>query len=125
MVRGSIARTTIVTLDGEFDLAERGRMDDAFHAALESPLIVLDCERTRYIDSTALGCILRARKAAVAKGSEMIVVAPSPNIRHLFEVCGLAEVVDIRESLADIDGEQLASGGSFIQRIELVSQIPD
>jgi anti-anti-sigma factor len=119
------AGTTIVSLDGSFDLAQRGKMSDAFSAALGSHLIVVDCLRATYLDSTALGCILRLRREAIENHRELVVVASSSRVKRLFELCGLAQFVEMRASVEEIGGERIAGNGSYVQWIDLVSDFSD
>jgi anti-anti-sigma factor len=118
------AGATIVSLDGSFDMAESARMHDAFSAALASPLVVIDFQRATYIDSTALGCVLRLRREAIERHRQLVLVAASSRVRRLFEISGLAGAVEMAASLEDIGCERLTAGGS-VQRINLISEFSD
>jgi anti-anti-sigma factor len=116
-----VTGTTIVSLDGSFDMAQRTRMIDAFSAALASPLVVVDFERATYIDSTALGCVLRLRREALEKHRQLVLVASSSRVRRLLEISGLANAVEMKASIEEIGCERLGAGGT-VQHIDLFSE---
>lgn len=45
----------VIALEGEFDIAERVRLLDAFAVTTSSPLVVIDFEKTRYIRFNGAG----------------------------------------------------------------------
>ena len=124
MIENGPAGTTIVALDGEFDIAQRERMNDAFGAALDSALIVLDLKRTKYFDSVALGCIMRLKKNAADRGGALVIVGASDFAKRVFRITKFDQQVEIRNSLGDIDASRIPLRGG-IQRIELVAKSLD
>ena len=59
--------------------------------------LIVDMLRTRYIDGTGIGEIVRARNLAAAAGKKVIVlVTKSSQIERLFQVVHLFEILDIR-----------------------------
>jgi anti-sigma B factor antagonist len=119
MVEPQRAAATVISLDGEFDFASRERLNDAFSAALRSPLIVVDLGLATYIDSTVLGCLLGLSKAATEAGSTFVIVGASAFARRLFTVTALEKVFDIRNTLRDAIPTEAANLGS-IERIRIV-----
>ena len=115
-----IAGTTVVALDGEFDLTQRTRLDDAFAAALGSSLIVLDLERTRYFDSTVLSCLVQLQTTVHDHGGQLILVNAPDAMLRLLESCGLLALLDVRDSMRDVETERTARGGGM-RRIELIA----
>jgi len=125
MFDSNVLATSVVALNGDFDLADRSRMDNAFGAALDSSsTILLDLERTGYIGATALNCMVRLHKTAIAKGRSMVVVGPSAFALRLFKISALDRVLRIRGPLNDAEYEQVMGLGGF-ERIELEAQIHD
>jgi anti-sigma B factor antagonist len=93
---------TILALDGDFDLAQRSRIIEAFEIAASEPLVVIDLDRTRYIDSTVLSCLIRLRKDTSERGGVLILAGPQPMVRRLFDVAGLATFFDIRATVGEV-----------------------
>jgi anti-sigma B factor antagonist len=97
-----IVRGTIVALDGEFDLAQRQRVNDAFEAVADESLVVLDLERTLYVDSTVLSCLIRLRADLSERGGKLALVGARPTVRRLFDVAGLTPLFDLRSTIDEV-----------------------
>jgi anti-sigma B factor antagonist len=63
--------------------------------------LVVDMERTRFIDSTGLGVLLGAHKRAAARGGSVAVVTTSEYILGRLSACGLLGLIGVHESVAD------------------------
>ncbi|MBV9699551.1 MAG: STAS domain-containing protein [Candidatus Eremiobacteraeota bacterium] len=114
-----------ITLDGEFDIAERARLLAAFAEATNWPLIILDFERTRYVDSTVLDCLVALDRAAAKRESKLILVGLRPEIRRIFEICDLHRHFDIRPQFTEV-ATRLRLNGADLHRVTLVAEpIPD
>ena len=59
------------------------------------PDILLDLARVRYIDSSGLGEMVAAQTAARRAGGQVALLAPTPNVREVFEMTRLVQVFDI------------------------------
>ena len=115
-----VAGTTVVAIDGDFDVKQRDRLDDAFAAALGSSLVVVDLERTRYLDSTVLSCFMRLQTTMLDRGGQLVLVRVPVTILRLLESSGLLSLFDVRDGLRDVEAEQHARGGG-LRRIELIA----
>jgi anti-anti-sigma factor len=115
-----IAGTTVVALNGEFDVTQRERLDDACAAALGSSLVVLDLEHTLYLDSTVLSCLMRLHNTMLERDGQLVLVRVPHIVHRLLESCGLTRLLDVRETMGDIETERLARGGG-LRRIELIA----
>jgi anti-sigma B factor antagonist len=115
-----IVEGTIVALDGEFDLDQRHRVNDAFDAVAGDSLVVVDLERARYIDSTVLTCLIRLRSDVTERGGTLTLVALQPMVARLLEVAGLQPLFDIRATVDEVRKlHGLENGG--MRRIEVVA----
>lgn len=92
----------IVRLEGEFDVAERQRLKDAFAIATGAPLVIVDLERTKYIDSSVLECLVGLHAATRQRGAELVLVALNSQVRRLFEVTELQKLFTICGSMAEV-----------------------
>lgn len=92
----------IVRLEGEFDVAERQRLKDAFAIATGAPLVIVDLERTKYIDSSVLECLVGLHAATRQRGAELVLVALNSQVRRPFEVTELQKLFTICGSMAEV-----------------------
>jgi anti-sigma B factor antagonist len=92
----------IVRLEGEFDVAERQRLKDAFAIAAGAAVVVVDLERTDYIDSSVLECLVALHNATRQRGAELVLVALNSQVRRLFEVTELQKLFTIGGSVAEV-----------------------
>lgn len=99
-------RGIVVTLAGELDLYNADALRSALFAccAEEPERLVVDLERVRFIDSTALGVLIEARSKLPNRRGFMLA-APRLATRRALEVSGL----DRHFSLHDTTGEALAA----------------
>jgi anti-sigma B factor antagonist len=90
----------VVRLAGELDLYNVGEVSVALaQAAEQAPeRLVIDLGEVEFVDSTALGALVEARR-----GLETLA-APGPDVRRALEVSGLATHFDVRDSVDDALG---------------------
>jgi anti-anti-sigma factor len=115
-----IAGGTVIVLDGDFDLAARGRVTDAFAAVADEPLVVLDLERTHYIDSTVLSCLMRLRSDISERGGTLVLTNPKPMIQRLLDIAGLTPLFDFLPGVAGVR-ERYGLEDGALRRIELLA----
>lgn len=111
----------IISLVGEFDIAERARLLDAFAIATSAAVVVIDLKKTRYLDSTVLECIVALRRAITERGARLVLVGLSPDIRRLLEICGLERLFEIRPSLGDVTNE-MSGDAPRLRRLSLIAE---
>jgi anti-sigma B factor antagonist len=63
--------------------------------------VVVDLSLTTFVDSTALGVLLRGVERLKAADGRLSVVCPDENVLRVFEVTGLHRVFEIHGSRAD------------------------
>ncbi len=94
------ADRSVVTVAGEIDVATapalRERLDEV--QATEPAVLIVDLLGVTFIDSTALGVLIGARKQCVAAGGSMRLVIAEPRILKIFEITGLTELFPIRST---------------------------
>lgn len=87
---------TVLRVDGELDLATtphlRTRLGHVI-ADADGP-ILLDLAGLTFIDSTGLCAILTANAELDRQGRELRVVGTSVQVRQLFEICGITDLID-------------------------------
>ncbi len=92
----------LIQLEGEFDLAERERLIDAFAIAQSAPVVVVNLRTTTYIDSTVLQCLFALQVATHKREAKLILVGLHGAVLRLFQITGLCNVFDIRDTLSDV-----------------------
>lgn len=96
----------VVTATGEIDVETAGSLSDSVTEALtRAPRVLLDLSAVTFIDSTGLGVLVRAHRAAEARGGFFAVVHPTPQTRKLVRVLGLDQLLHVydthEQALAD------------------------
>lgn len=86
--RGTVAA---VTVTGEIDAATASRVHDALEKAYRaaSEMVVLDLTKTSFVDSSGVEAVLRFERRATAGGVAVVVVGARPEVRRVFDLCGL------------------------------------
>ncbi len=88
----------LVSVVGEVDVATapqlRGLLQEA--VAEGSPTVAVDLTGVTFIDSTALGVLIEAKKLCDGEGGTMRIAVSEPRILKIFEITGLTELFDIR-----------------------------
>jgi anti-anti-sigma factor len=101
---------------GEFDLAQRDRLADAFAVAGGSDRVVVDLGDASYIDSTVLSELINLRTELAKRSRTLVLVRANGSVRRLLDVSQLGALFEVRAQLEDaIDQDEPA------QRIVLVA----
>jgi anti-sigma B factor antagonist len=83
----------LIVAAGELDVASTSEMSAIFAMSTAGPQVsvVLDLMGVDFIDSSALGTILRAAQQLEAVGKRLHVVAPEGPVKRLLEITGTAQ----------------------------------
>ena len=100
-----VPRATILELKGSFDIFQRDELTTAVSAIASEPYVVVDLNSVTYADSTILSEIVRLHRSITASAGSLVLVGASSMIRRLLNVTGLDRMLDLRESLADVERE--------------------
>ena len=81
----------LITITGELDMAATPELSTVLLMAAGSPgsLVVLDLAAVEFVDSTALGTLLKAADEIEAAGKRMRVVCAGGPVRKLLEMTNL------------------------------------
>ena len=93
----------VVAATGELDAFVAGELADAFTRAGDR--VVADCEAVSFMDSTALGVLVRAVRDVRERGGAIRVVLPKGTARRIFAITTLDQVLPISETRADAVAE--------------------
>lgn len=95
-IRGSEGHALVI-LTGELDLSTAGGLYEEFAALTREGVIhvALDLTALEFIDSTGISVIIAEHKRTAAAGGELIILTPHHNVRRVFEIVGLMDVLDV------------------------------
>jgi anti-sigma B factor antagonist len=111
-------RPPVVALDGEFDLDTVPEIDRFLRRTL-GPLyhqdnLVIDLARTTFIDSSFIGFVVRLSAAQRAKQRELLLVRPCGQVRRVFAIVGLHNVVPVFDTIEAAVDSLLSGRGAVI-----------
>ena len=95
---------SVVELEGEVDLSSFDQLRDALIEAAESPDIIIDMSRVRYMDSSGFGTLLSATKVLRPLGGNLHLVGCNPHIERMLVVTRLNTMFCVH------DGSEVESG---------------
>ena len=92
----------LIVASGELDLTAIDEMSTLFAMAIAGTrgAVILDLNRVRFVDSTALATILQGARELQRVGKRLLVVAASGPVRSLLEITGLAQSFELHDTRA-------------------------
>jgi anti-sigma B factor antagonist len=87
--------TIIVAVAGELDLYRAPTLAEALDAA-SGTAVVVDLQDVTFLDSTALGVLIKQHRRLREKGAELIVLAGERTPTTPFEVTGVDQLLTLR-----------------------------
>lgn len=94
---------TILEFTGEFDAFNLGPVSKAVDDMIDhgQAKIVFQLKKLTFLNSSALGYLIKARKRAQAAGGDAVLAEPSKFVRKLLATVGLDKLFSIYESTED------------------------
>jgi anti-sigma B factor antagonist len=93
-------RAAVVTASGELDAFVADELTSVLEGAVDEAWLVVDLTAVSFMDSTALGLLVRAVREADERGNATRVVLPATTARRIFEITTLDRVLPIATSRA-------------------------
>jgi anti-sigma B factor antagonist len=103
MQRGIVERSAgvaAVVARGELDAYEAPALSDAFSSVAGDARVVVDLTAVSFLDSTALGVVVRAVREIERRGDQSRIVLPRGTGRRIFEITTLDQALPVVESHA-------------------------
>jgi anti-sigma B factor antagonist len=97
--------TAVVLASGELDAFAAPDLAAALAAVGESGGVIADLTRVSFMDSTALGEIVRAARAYEERGAALRIVLPEGPARRIFEITALDRALPVAETRSAAIGE--------------------
>lgn len=91
----------VLTAEGELDAYAAPELVAGLDEAGRPGPLVADLSRVSFMDSTALGAIVRALKDSADRGVQARVVLPETTARRIFEITTLDAVLPVAPSRAE------------------------
>ena len=91
----------LLRADGELDAFAADDIAAAFLEAQPADAVVADLSAVSFMDSTALGLIVRGIREIAERGGRARVVLPRTTARRIFEITTLDRTLPLAESRAD------------------------
>jgi len=86
----------VVAVAGECDLYEASRLEAALAAVcIDDGRVLLDLSELRFLDSTALGALVKAKRRLEQSGCELVLLAPSREVMRTLSLTGVDSVFAI------------------------------
>lgn len=93
----------VLTLKGEFDTFYCPALMQEVETLVERGInhLVLDMRLVKFINSTALGAVIKAHKRCRAEGGDLVVAQPSPFVRDVIKKVGIDKLIAMHDTEAD------------------------
>jgi anti-sigma B factor antagonist len=89
-----------IVAGGELDAYGAPELSAAFSAVARESRIVVDLDAVSFLDSTALGVVVRAVREIGERGDDSRIVLPKGSARRIFELTTLDRVLPVVEDHA-------------------------
>jgi anti-anti-sigma factor len=86
----------VVAPEGEIDLVNAALLRQVLRQVVERQAagrIAVDMRNVTFLDSSGLGILVAAQRAAAVRGVELTLVDPNPIVRMTLEVANLADML--------------------------------
>jgi anti-sigma B factor antagonist len=95
---GLAADRAVVWLRGEHDVSTVAALAEAMAraVALDDRDVVVDLSGVQFMDAATVGVIIRARDLLRLRSRSLRLRSPSTRARRVFDLCGLADLLDPR-----------------------------
>jgi anti-anti-sigma factor len=92
-----------LTLKGEFDTFYCPALMQEVEALIERGInnLILDMRLVKFINSTALGAVIKAHKRSRAEGGDLVIAQPSPFVRDVMSKVGIDKLITLHDTEQD------------------------
>jgi len=82
---------TIINVKGEFHVGNVGKFEEVWHSQVEKKpkAIAINCKELEYIDSSAIGTLVKFLNNAMSKGIKLQFFDLNPSIQNIFKTARL------------------------------------
>lgn len=107
IVEAVVDGVRVFRVAGDVDFSVAPQLKKQITARIEAGdrRLVVDLTAAGFVDSTAIGVLVGALKRLSEQGGSLAVVCDNDNVRTIFEVVGLENVIPLHRSHADAIAE--------------------
>jgi anti-sigma B factor antagonist len=91
----------VLTAQGELDAYSAPELTATLDGVHQNGALVVDLSKVSFLDSTALGLLVRVVKDVAEQGGRAFVVLPDSAARRIFEITTLDRVLPVAHSRAE------------------------
>jgi anti-sigma B factor antagonist len=106
-------RVAVVDAHGELDAFSASALGDAFAEVAADDRVLIDLSRVSFMDSTALGLVVKTVNEITDRGGDLRLVLPTRSARRIFEITTLDRVLPI-EATRDAALRALEEGSARV-----------
>jgi anti-anti-sigma factor len=112
----------ILTLKGEFDTFYCPALMQEVETLVERGVnhLILDLRLVKFINSTALGAVIKAHKRCRAEGGDLVIAQPSAFVRDVMSKVGIDKLITLHDS----EGEATKAIIKHLNQKELAGDAP-
>lgn len=124
----------VLTLKGEFDTFYCPRFQEEIESLVDQGVnhVILNLRLVKFINSTALGAVIKAHKRCKAEGGELVISKPSPFVQKVVKSLGIDQLVPmfdeddaaIRHIVQSLNARELA-GNAPVDEEKVLVTFPD
>ena len=95
--------TYVLALAGEIDLTQAAELDDELKSLVDegTTQIIVDLLEVPFLESSALGVLLKYSRLLRANGGELTLVTDDVRVLRVIEITGLAEHFHVERTLSE------------------------
>lgn len=103
LLETTVGGVSVIAVAGQADLHTAPQLRSVIAATLDDGAhrLVIDLTETTFLDSMTLGVLLGALKRLGPDGGRLAIACPDPNLRRVFEITSLDQVLDVAETTAE------------------------
>ena len=107
IVLGEFETARVVTLRGEWDVANREQLRETLHSLGAERDVLVDLREASFFDSTALGELIALYKRLNGKGHRLEALVGGSNMRRLLELTSLDALIGVAPERAQYLNDRL------------------
>jgi anti-anti-sigma factor len=91
----------LIKLVGDLDILGVGAIETQFngYCAGENPRVLVDLSEVNFLASIGIRLLTLTAKSVASHGGRMVLLHPTPDVRHVLEITGIPAVIPIYDGL--------------------------
>jgi len=121
----------VLTLKGEFDTFHCPTLIEEIENQIERGMsdLIVEMRFVKFINSTALGAMIKAHKRCRAESGDLVIADPSPFVRDVIGKVGIDKLISVYDSEEDavkaiikhVNKKELAGNAPVVQQMVLIT----